>query len=152
MELLVRLNLLYTVFFCALFISCDDDDYPYANLPSVVLNGFRAEFSDAKDIEFKKTGEHYEVEFEIDQDDAAAMLDSTGTILKERREVSWKDLPSQIQISLDSEFGKEKIEDPEIITVGDKVYYQVQIQQFLMDKKLVFDANGKPDASLEYWD
>lgn len=97
-------------------------------------------------------GKLYEVEFEIDDNDAAAMMDSTGTILRERREVTWKELPAEIQIFLDSEFGKEKIDDPEIITAGDEVYYQVQVNRFLIDKKLVLDANGNLDASLEYWD
>lgn len=148
----MRLYFLFTVFFGALFISCNDDDYPYSNLPSVIMNGFRAEFSNAKHIEFKRIGKLYEVEFEIDYNDAAAMMDSTGTILRERREVTWKELPAEIQIFLDSEFGKEKIDDPEIITAGDEVYYQAQVNRFLMDKKLVLDANGNLDTSLEYWD
>ena len=148
----MRLYLLFTVFLGVFFISCHDDDYPYANLPSVVMNGFRAEFSNAKNIEFKRIGKLYEVEFEVAQNDAAVMMDSTGTILRERREVTWKDLPAEFRIYLDSEFGKEKIDDPEMIIAGDKVHYQVQVNRFFLDKELVLDANGNPDASLEYWD
>ncbi len=147
----MRLHTFYTLLVCALFIACDNDDYPNSKVPSVVLNSFRTQFSNATDIQYNKLGEHYEIEFEIEHKDAGTILDSAGSIVKERREISWKDLPAEIQNSLDKAFGRDKIEDPEVIEAGDKVYYQVQIKRFLFDKKVVLDGQGKPDASMEYW-
>lgn len=148
----MRLNVFYIVSVCALLISCDNDDYPYSEVPSVVLNSFRTQFPNATDVEFKKLDGHYEVEFETNQDDAGAIIDSGGTVLEVRREVSWNDLPVEVRNNLDKEFGKKKIEDPEIITAGDQMFFQVQIKRFLTDKKVVLDRRGKPNPSLDYWD
>ena len=51
------------------FLSCDSDDYPHTEVPSVILNKFWIHFPNATDVEFTKSGEIFEVEFEYEDDE-----------------------------------------------------------------------------------
>lgn len=132
-----------------LFFSCDNDDYPYSGIPSIVLNEFWAHFPTATDVEFIKAGEDYEVDFEMSGKDAGAVIAHSGILVKEKQEIPFEQLPAEIQNAL-LEYGKDKIEDPEIIKSKDKVFYQVKIKRFLMDEKVVLDKWGKT-APHDYW-
>ena len=131
--------------------SCDNDDYPYAKVPSVVRNEFWTQYPDATDAVFIELGENYEVDFEINGEDAAAVISTSGNILKEKKEIEWSDLPSAVQQSLDNTYRQKKIEDPEWVRIGEKIYYQAEVSRLLLDKKIVLTAAGKIDTNLNYW-
>lgn len=143
----MRIKVWYAILACTFYFSCDDDDYPYSEIPSVVRNSFWSEFPNAIDAEFSRSGENYEVKFESGGEDSEALIASTGTVLSEKKKISWEALPAAVRNSLQKEFGEEKIEDPEIIKSGEKVYYQVQIKRFLSNKKLVLNKKGKRASS-----
>lgn len=134
-----------------LLLSCDDDDYPYVEVPSVVLNEFWAQYPDAKDAEFNQTGEDHEVHFELYGKDYSAVIDASGNILKEKKEIEWKELPSKVQQTLQKEYQETKLEDPERVKLGQEMVYQVEVKGFLNDEKVVLDKDGKPIPDVNYW-
>lgn len=138
--------------FFALLVACNDDDYPNASIPSVALNKFRAVQPDAKDVSWKKVGEDYEVDFEVEEVEMKLLISTSGEILRQKREIEVKDLPPQVLQLLDREFGKEKIEDPEKITAGEISYYQVEIDRLFFDREVVVDENGNLMDSVSFWD
>lgn len=136
----------------ALLVSCNDDDYPYADIPSVALNKFRSNQPDAKDVSWKKVGEDYEVDFEVGEVEMKLLISTTGDILRQKRDIDVIDLPPRVMQYLDREFGKENIEDPQSLTAGGLKYYQVEIDRLFFDKEIVIDNNGNLLESVSYWD
>ncbi len=134
-----------------LLLSCDSDDYPYAEVPSVVLNEFWAQYPNAKDAEFKKSEEDHEVEFELFGKDHSAVISASGNILKEKKEIEWNELPPAVQQTLQKEYGEKKIEDPEWVKLGQEILYQVEVKRFFRDERVVLNRAGKPDPELNYW-
>ena len=142
--------------FCLIFaglllLSCDSDDYPHSEIPSVVLNKLRAEYPDAKNAEFSEVGENYEVEFEINGKDSKVLINASGNILKEKKEISWNDLPVEVRETLQTEYKVENIEDTEQVTSGGKIYYQAEVGRFLVDEEVALDKTGKRDTKINYW-
>lgn len=131
--------------------SCDDDDYPYAEVPSVVLNEFRAQYPDAKDAVFNQNAEGYEVDFEVYEKDHSAIIGSAGNILKEKKEITWNELPPEVQATLQTLYKEKKIEDPERVKLGQEILYQVEVKRFFSDEKIVLNQAGKTDPDLNYW-
>lgn len=148
MNFITKPHILYLVIL--LFLSCDSDDYPHSETPSVVLNEFYAEFPNATEVEFRKAGENYEVEFELKEKDSEAILAPQGAILKEKREISWDSLPAEVRQVLEKQYNEQEV-NPELVLTGDSVYYQVQIERFLTDKEVVLDETGKLRNSHDYW-
>ena len=134
-----------------LLLSCDDDDYPYADVPSVVLNEFWAQYPDATDADFKQFGEDYEVEFEVDGNDHLAVYNTSGIILKKKKEIEWNALPLEIQKRLQENYGQKKVEDFEWVKLGEEIFYQAEVNKFFMDEKIVLNAAGKVDTSQNFW-
>jgi len=140
----------FFVFVILVFLSCDNDDETYFNIPSVVQNAFLAEFPNSTDIKIRKSGENYEVDFEVDGKNARAFIAPEGNILREKKEVSLKALPPEIKDSL-KKFGENRIKDPELIKSGNEIYYQAQIKRFFLNKKIVLDQSGREDTAMKYW-
>ena len=132
-------------------LSCDNDDYPYAEVPSVVLNEFWSQYPDASDAEFSELGKDYEVDFEVNKIDQAALISPSGELLKEKIEITWNDLPARVQKTLERDYGRRKIEDPEKIKVGEDIFYQVEVDRFFRNERLVMDASGNIETAMSYW-
>ena len=134
-----------------LFLSCDADDYPNADIPSVVLNEFRSSYPEASEVEWEQVKDLYEVDFELGGKDAKAMFQISGDILREKQDINLKALPREVIESLEKEFGKGKIEDPEMVISKDQRYYQVEISKFLFNKEMVIDEQGVNLTSVSFW-
>lgn len=142
---------LFVLLVSLLLLSCDSDDYPYAEVPSVVLNEFWAQYPRAQDAEFSHKVGGYEVDFELNGKDHSAVIDPSGRILKEKKEIAWKELPAKVQQALQKEYGEKKIEDPEWVKLGEEILYQVEVKRFFRDERIVLNTAGKPDPDLNYW-
>jgi len=134
-----------------LLISCDNDDYIHAQIPSVVLNEFWSHFPEASDVEFTKTGIDYEVDFKWKGNDAGVVIAPDGVGIKEKIEISYEELPAGVQHAL-GKYGKNKIGDVDIVKINDDNFYQVEVKQFWFDKRIVLDNSGKEDKTITYWD
>ena len=142
---------LFVVLVSLVMFSCDDDDYPYAEVPSVVLNEFWTQYPDGTDADFNMVGEDYEVDFEIDGNDHSAVISTSGNILNEKKEIAWDELPPEVQQTLQKEYGEKKIEDPEWVKMGQEIYYQAEVSRFFLDKNIVLNAAGKIEPDQVYW-
>lgn len=136
---------------CMVMMSCDNDDYPYSNVPSVVLNEFWTQYPEAREAEFNRSAGNFEVEFELNETDFKALLDLSGRILKEKREINWEALPADVQRALQKEFGKHKIKETEVVKVGNATYYQAEVNQFLREENIVLRKTGEKVSALNYW-
>lgn len=132
-------------------LSCNDDDYPYAEVPSVILNQFWSQYPDATDAEFNEIDSGYEVDFELSGVDHSAVFNSSGMILKEKKDIQWNELPPVVRQILQKEYGQKKIEDPEWVRTAKVNYYQVEVSRFFIDEKIVLNARGEIEENRNYW-
>lgn len=137
---------------CFAIISCNDDDYPYADVPSVALNKFLAVYPDAKDVSWKQVAEDYEVDFEVEDVEMKALISTSGELLRQKTEIDISDLPAPVMQVLNDQFGREKIDNPEKVTAGEQTFYQVEIERFFLDDEIVIDENGNLMETKTYWD
>lgn len=131
-------------------VACDHD-IASSQVPSVVKNTFKNEFPQAKNLEWDSLKYNYEVSFEMKQIDHVALLNSSGNLLKYKYEIDQNMLPTSIISFLEQEHSREKWEDSEHIIDGNSDYFQLKLDGFLKDKKLVVDSMGKVLPNIKYW-
>lgn len=142
---------LFLILLVGLSLSCDSDDYPYAKVPSVVLNAFRVGYPGATEAEFSQTGEGYNVDFEVAGNEYSAVITTSGEIVKEKKEISWQQLPAKVQKNLSEKYEPSDIEDQEVVRSAREKYYQAEVRRFFSEEKIVMDSLGKRKEDMNYW-
>lgn len=133
------------------FTACEDDDMRNADIPSVVLNGFTEQFSNATGVEWEKKADLYEAEFEIEKVDYEAILSSDGTIVKYKYDVSYEALPEAVQASITADYDKTNIDEIELIQISETSYYQVEFDAEPNDNKIIFEESGQVTTEITTW-
>ena len=133
------------------FTACEDDDIRNADIPSVVLNGFTEQFSNATGVEWEKKADLYEAEFEIQKVDYEAILSSDGTILKYKYDISYEALPEAVQASITADYDKTNIDEIELIQISETSYYQVEFDAEPNDNKIIFEESGQVTTEITTW-
>lgn len=134
-----------------LSITACDNEIKSGQVPSIVENTFKSHFPDALDVEWETLIDDYEVSFEIENVDHDALLDSSGKLLKYKYEIDETTMPKNIKFFLEQEYPQEKWDDPEYIIDGNSKYFQLELDGFFKDKKLVVDSMGKVMPNIKYW-
>ena len=130
--------------------SDDDDDFS-ANVPSVVLNAFEAEYPKAADVEWEMFAEDYVVDFEVENVDYEAIFNAEGNMLKYKYKILATEVPEAIKNAIASDYTNYQIDDAEILVIENQLYYQVELDGN-PDKKLVFNDAGTENPNIIYWD
>lgn len=144
------LRLFILMLFATTAIGCDDD-IPISEIPSVVENTFESHFPNAMDVEWETHGDDFEVDFEMERTDYSARIDNSGTMLGYKYEIANTEIPASIITALNTEYSSKEWDDPEILVNGDNSYYQIEIDGFLKDKKIVLDSTGKKIDNIKNW-
>lgn len=132
--------------------SCDSDDdgNVKADIPSVVLNAFEAEYPNATDVEWEQMVNTFEVDFDIENVDYDAIFNEEGSILKEKHEIKQSELPETVRQQITGSYPNLMIDDAEIVMIDGITYYQVELEGN-PDKKVVYTDAGE-EATVNYWD
>lgn len=133
------------------FTACEDDDMRNADIPSVVLNGFTEQFSNATGVEWEKKADLYEAEFEVEKVDHEAILSSDGTIVKYKYDVSYDALPEAVQASITADYNKANVDEIELIQISETSYYQVEFDAEPNDNKIIFEESGQVTTEITTW-
>jgi len=112
-------------------------------VPSVVLNTFKQKFPKAADVEWKLKNQLYNVEFEIGRVDHEAWINSTGSIVKHKQDITEGELPKSVSGSISKNYKGYRLDDAEKIETGGKFLYKVELKTASKEEDLVFDQNGK---------
>lgn len=134
-----------------LSITACDNEIKSGQVPSIVENTFKSHFPDAQDVEWETLNDDYQVSFEIENVDHDALLDSSGKLLKYKYEIDGTTMPKNIKSFLEQEYPQEKWDDPEHIMDGSSKYFQLELDGFFKDKKMVVDSMGKVMPNIKYW-
>ena len=139
----------FAVFF---IIGCAQKNGSKVEIPSVVLNAFKAEFDNPENSEWEMKGNDFEVEFDIAEVEHKALLDGDGKLLKYKKDITQADLPEAVVAILEAEFSDKKFDDFELLNINGEEYYQIEIDETLRDKNIVFTATGENATDIPVWD
>ncbi|MFC6860746.1 PepSY-like domain-containing protein [Zunongwangia atlantica] len=129
----------------------DDEDDFRADVPSVVLNAFQAEYPKAKDVEWEMFGEDYEVDFEVENIDYEAIFNAEGNMLKYKYEIAKTALSEEVNNKLATNYKGYQVDDTAILVIDTVLYYQVELDGN-PDKNLVFNEDGTLNTNVLFWD
>lgn len=119
-------------------------------VPTNLQTIFSKSYTNAKDVEWEKNGDHFKVEFEIGRNDHNIWYDKQGNIVKSKIEISKNDLPAAIASSVKTKYADYKIDSVEVYEEGAKKTYKVDIEKgWNKERKLVIDASGKILSDIE---
>ena len=112
-------------------------------VPSVVLNTFKQKFPKAADVEWELKDQLYNVEFEVDRVDYEAWINSTGSIVKHKKDIRENELPKSVSATISKNYKGYKVDDAERIGTGGKFLYKVELKTASKEENVVFDQDGK---------
>ena len=108
-------------------------------VPEAVKAAFKTKYPAVSKVKWEKENLNYEAEFEENEIESSALLDTSGKILEIESEISQNQLPDAIQSYLKKNHPNEKIKEvAEIIDFNGVITYEVELKSG--DK--IFDTNG----------
>jgi hypothetical protein len=112
---------------------------------------FRADFPDARDVEWETARDIYEVEFEIRYRDYKAYYDSRGDLLMLVKEIKRGELPAVVRNAAESRYPKYTFEDIDHVRRGTELFYIIEMERGDLDVKLIISPDGTLlDETFEY--
>lgn len=115
-----------------------------SQVPSVILNNFKKDFPKAKDVEWDRQGDQYNVDFEIGWvTDYEAWYSSSGKLNKYTKEISEKDLPKAVKNLIKNQYKGYHIDDVKKITENGLETYDVEIKKGNDELELILSGKGK---------
>lgn len=146
------LGILLTASILMGFVLLQDRDIPARDVPKEVMDTFNSAFSDARDIDWEKKGKEYEADFEIQNVDYSARFSADGDLIMQKQDITTSDIPEPVNAAIQKEYEGYYIDDVERIDKDGKVYFQVELDGKMRDRKVVFSADGDKANKLKYWD
>lgn len=137
-----------------LFSSCSTQDIPASKVPSVVLNSVVEKYPATNEVDWKKTNKQYEAEVKLnDSTDVTFLINDAGKIEKQKEDIDRTIIPSGILDALKNNYVDYVIDDVEKIAVGNKSYYQFELEgKGKKDLNLVFEPDGTLAKEINFWD
>lgn len=141
---------------CAVFLgfafsSCGQK-VPASEIPSVVLNALTTKYAGSSDPDWEKNGNNYEAEFKYKGSELEVLLDSSGTVLMQKKEIAEKDIPATVMAAIKENYREYGIDEAELLEKAGITFYQVELEAgSKKDLKLVFNANGAEEKGVTYW-
>ena len=133
-----------SIFFLFLSSGCvSAQDIPQQNVPAVVVNTFQQKFPQQRTVEWELKQGLYEAEFEINNLDHTVYIDSSGKIVRYKKEISVSELPADVNTSIQKNFKGYKIEDIKKIEEGNSITYKVELEKKEDERKVTFATDGK---------
>ena len=124
--------------------SCNmKDQIAHSQIPSVVLNGFQQQYSEAIDVEWEKQDSNFEAEFDLNNVDYAVLINQQGEILKAKHDVNLEEVPENVVSKVKVDYPDYTIDDVEILEEGERRYFQLELNGNLMGKDIVVSETGE---------
>ncbi|HET8855107.1 MAG TPA: hypothetical protein VFM60_04210 [Salinimicrobium sp.] len=141
-----------TVLLTTITVSCDSDDTPNTQAPSVVLNAFQNRFPHSVESHWEETENIFEVEFEINDTDHKALIDRKGKLLRYKYEIDKEQLPLMVFHSLKTNYETRKIDESEIYIKENDTIYQIILDRTFNDEKIILSDSGEILTQIPYWE
>ena len=125
---------------------------PASEVPSIVMNAFKAKFSNATETEWDKEKEWFEAEFVLGNNDHEVKITPEGKITMHKQDITAGELPDAISAIIHSDFKKYRLDEAEKLEINGKIFYQLAFSGSISRINKVFNASGIEDDTIPYWD
>ncbi|HEY0670094.1 MAG TPA: hypothetical protein VGD22_18080 [Sphingobacteriaceae bacterium] len=143
--------LLLATFICGVQVACTNG-IPASDVPSIVMNAFKAKFSNATETEWDKEKEWFEAEFVLGNNDHEVKITPEGKITMHKQEVTAGELPEALSAVIHSDYNKYRLDEAEKLEINGKIFYQLAFSGSISEINKVFNASGTEDHTVPYWD
>lgn len=133
-------------------LAINAQDVPAKDVPQAVSSALTQQYATAKDLEWEKSGDNYEAEFDIEGTEHTVLISPSGEILMTKSDVLLDGLPQPVKSALDQKYKDMPLDDMELIERDGKTYYQVELDDTDTNRLLVFSADGQEVTEPAYWD
>lgn len=113
---------------------------------SKVLNSFKSEFNDAKDVVWTTGTDFYTASFIFNNKYINAFYDTEGGLIGITRYLSQLDLPMNLQLSIKNNYGNYWVSDLFEVSKHESTSYYITLEN--ADSKIVLKSYGGSDWSL----
>lgn len=119
-------------------------------IPENIQSTFQQNFTNAKDVDWEKSGNDYKVEFEIDNKDHDIWYYKNGMVIKFKKEISENEIPQEVVSTITDKYPDYKIDSAEVEEQDNQKIYKIEIDKgWNKERELVIDATGKIVSDLE---
>lgn len=130
----------------------DDNNLSSNQVPNEVMVAFQTQFPNATDVEYQKTGDQYEVDFDVNNVEYDALYKADGTLIKYKYDILSSEIPQAILSAIETDHENRLIDDAEILMIDEVVYYQIELENIPLDIKLVFNSDGAVNTTIPFWE
>ena len=110
--------------------------------PIELQQKFRADFPNARDVEWETANEIFEVEFEIRFRDFKAFYDKNGNLLMVVEEIRSSELPAVVKNAAEAKYPKFRFDDIYKVRRGTETFYKVEMEKSKTEVKLLISSSG----------
>ena len=110
--------------------------------PSSLQQKFRADFPNARDVEWETGGGIFEVEFKIRSRDFKAFYDRDGNLLMVMEEIRSFGLPAIVRNAAETRHPKFRFDDVAKIRRGTETIYKVEMKRAGVEVKMLIRSDG----------
>lgn len=120
-------------------------DILQSQVPAIVINAFQQKYSKARDIDWEKKGDIFEVEFEtgVPSKDHKMWIGNTGKVVLHSQEISKSELPGPVRQSIKTQFPGYSADDLVKVDLKGVISYKVDLKKRTEERKVTFNADGK---------
>lgn len=112
-------------------------------VPSVVVNSFKAKFPQATDVDWERSRTHYEVEFEIGRLDHAIWLNQEGEVIRHQQELKIRSLPEQVRAQVRQQFPGYRIIEADKLQTEKITAYKLELITWTNKTEIIVDEQGQ---------
>lgn len=112
-------------------------------VPSAVSNAFRSEFPNARDVDWDRSRNLYEVEFEINRLDHEVWYNAEGQAVRHRQEIKTRSLPSKVRQNVKKQYRGYRISEAEKLREGQEVVYKLELKNWTRDFDVFVNESGE---------
>ena len=127
--------------FSSAMMSCEQD-IDQSNVPAVVLKTFQSTFPDAQHIEWEKSGDIYEAEFDLQHVDYNAFIDASGNLILYKYDISINEIPQAVTNTIQADFAGYRIDDVDLVDKDGEKFYEIELENNTVDQVVVFSEDG----------
>jgi len=103
---------------------------------------FRADFPDARNVEWETNNEVFEVEFYIGHSEFDAYYDKDGNLLMYVQDLSTRDLPEVIRNAAQARLPGYRFDDIDKVVKGTRTYFVIEMERGDLEYQLVISNDG----------
>jgi len=80
------------------------------------------------------------------------LIAAEGNVVRYKYDITDTDLPEAVKAKIATDYGNRKIDGPEVLRIGETIYYQVELDDGPNDRHLVFEESGELNVDVPYFD